>query len=109
LFYMEPSTGQAMVGYSQLPAWRGRGYVTRAVQLLSLWVYAETGVARLIAGTDPANKGSQRVLERAGFHQEAYLRSRLPGPGNTRVDDVQYVLLPEDVLRSTAFRPYVPG
>jgi len=111
LFYMEPSTGQAMIGYSQLPAWRGRGYVTRAVQLLSLWVFAETGVARLIAGTNPTNKGSQRVLERAGFHQEAYLRSRLPGPGNTRVDDVQYVLLPEDVLRhasSAAFTPYVP-
>ena len=111
LFYMEPSTGQAMIGYSQLPAWRGRGYVTRAVQLLSLWVFAETGVARLIAGTNPTNKGSQRVLERAGFHQEAYLRFRLPGPGNTRVDDVQYVLLPEDVLRhasSAAFTPYVP-
>jgi RimJ/RimL family protein N-acetyltransferase len=107
LFYQEPPTGQAMVGYSQLAAWRGRGYMTRAVQLLSLWVYAETGVARLIAGTNPANKGSQRVLEKAGFHQEAYLRSRLPGPANTRTDDVQYVLLPEDVLN--AISPCAPG
>ncbi|SNY28702.1 GNAT family N-acetyltransferase [Paractinoplanes atraurantiacus] len=99
LFNDEPVTGQAMIGYSMLPAFRGRGFPTRAAQLLSLWVFAETGVARLIAGALPTNKGSQRVLEKAGFRQEAYLRSRLPGPDGGRVDDVQYVLLAEDLLR----------
>jgi RimJ/RimL family protein N-acetyltransferase len=100
LFYQEPPTGQAMIGYSQLPAWRGRGYTTRAAQLLSLWVFAETNIVRLIAGTMPTNKGSQRVLEKAGFRREAYLRSRLPGPDGRRVDDVQFVLLPEDLLNA---------
>jgi RimJ/RimL family protein N-acetyltransferase len=100
LFYQEPPTGQAMIGYSQLPNWRGRGYTTRAAQLLSRWVFAETNIARLIAGTLPTNKGSQRVLEKAGFTQEAYLRSRLPGPTNTRTDDLQYVLLPQDLADS---------
>ena len=99
LFYQEPPTGQAMIGYSQLPAWRGRGYTTRAAQLLCLWAFAETGIARLIAGTLPTNTGSQRVLEKAGFHREAHLRSRLPGPAGSRVDDIQYVLLPEDLLK----------
>jgi RimJ/RimL family protein N-acetyltransferase len=98
LYYQEPPTGQAMIGYSMLPAFRGRGFATRAAQLLSLWVFAETGVARLIAGTNPENVGSQRVLEKAGFRREAYLRSRLPGPGGTRQDDVQFVLLAEDLL-----------
>lgn len=98
LFYDEPFTQQAMIGYSMLPAYRGRGYPTRAAQLLSLWVFAETGVVRLIAGADPANLGSQRVLEKAGFHREAYLRKRLPGPDGTRTDDVQFVLLAEDLL-----------
>ncbi|XVV13733.1 GNAT family N-acetyltransferase [Actinoplanes sp. CA-131856] len=98
LFNDEPVTGQAMIGYSMLPAFRGRGLVTRAAQLLSLWVFAETSVARLIAGAVPSNKGSQRVLEKAGFRQEAYMRSRLPGPDGGRVDDVQYVLLAEDLL-----------
>ena len=107
LFYQEPPLGQAMIGYSQHRAWRGRGYTTRAVQLLALWVYAETGIVRLIAGTNPTNRGSQRVLEKAGFHREAHLRFRLPGPANTRIDDVQYVLLPEDVLN--AISPCVPG
>ncbi|MGK5681022.1 GNAT family N-acetyltransferase [Actinoplanes sp. URMC 104] len=98
LFYQEPVTQQAMIGYSMLPAYRGRGFATRAAQLLSLWAFAETDVARLIAGTMPSNLGSQRVLEKAGFHREAYLRARLPGPDGTRVDDVQYLLLAEDLL-----------
>ncbi|GGQ64821.1 GNAT family N-acetyltransferase [Couchioplanes azureus] len=98
LYYQEPRTGQAMIGYSMMPAWRGRGYPTRAAQLLSLWAFAETGVARLIAGALPTNLGSQRVLEKAGFKREAYLRSRLPGAGGRRSDDVQFALLAEDLL-----------
>ncbi|UQU63910.1 GNAT family N-acetyltransferase [Couchioplanes caeruleus] len=98
LYYQEPPTGQAMIGYSMLPAWRGRGYPTRAAQLLSLWAFAETGIARLIAGALPTNLGSQRVLEKAGFKREAYLRSRLPGEGGRRNDDVQFALLAEDLL-----------
>jgi RimJ/RimL family protein N-acetyltransferase len=63
-----------------------------------LWAFAETGIARVIAGAMPSNVGSQRVLEKAGFHREAYLRSRLPGVSG-RIDDVQFVLLAEDLLR----------
>ena len=98
LFYQEPATGQGMIGYNMLPAFRGRGFTTRAAQLLALWAFAETSIARLIAGALPTNVGSQRVLEKAGFHREAYLRSRLPGPDGTRTDDVQFVLLAEDLL-----------
>jgi RimJ/RimL family protein N-acetyltransferase len=98
LFYQEPVTNQAMIGYSTLPEFRGRGYTTRAAQLVALWAFAETDIARLIAGAHPDNKASQRVLEKAGFRREAYLRSRLPGPGGLREDDVQFVLLAEDLL-----------
>jgi RimJ/RimL family protein N-acetyltransferase len=98
LYYQEPPTGQAMIGYSMLPAYRKRGFTSRAAQLLALWVFAETGIARLIAGTLPTNLGSQRVLESAGFTREAYLKSRLPGPAGKRTDDVQFVLLAEDLL-----------
>jgi RimJ/RimL family protein N-acetyltransferase len=98
LCYQEPVTGQAVIGYSVLPAFRRRGFATRAAQLVSLWAFAETGVARLVAGALPANLGSQRVLAKAGFTREAYLRSRLPGPGGVREDDIQFVLLAEDLL-----------
>jgi RimJ/RimL family protein N-acetyltransferase len=98
LYYQEPRTGQAMVGYSMLPQWRGRGYPTRAVQLVALWAFAETGIARLIAGTLPDNRGSQRVLEKAGFRREGHLRSRLPWLAGRRVDDVLYALVAADML-----------
>jgi RimJ/RimL family protein N-acetyltransferase len=98
LYYQEPPTQQAMIGYSVLPAYRGKGLATRAAQLVALWTFAETDVARLIAGAAPDNIGSQRVLEKAGFRREAILRSRLPGPAGTRIDDVQYVLLAGDLL-----------
>jgi RimJ/RimL family protein N-acetyltransferase len=97
LFYQEPSTGQAMIGYSMLTAWRGRGYATRAVRLLAGWAFEQVGIARLIAGTNPANVGSQRVLERAGFRREGYQRERLPATSGSRVDDVLYALLPGDL------------
>lgn len=97
LTYKEPEAGQAMVGYSMVPEWRGRGYPTRAAQLLALWAFAETGIARLVAGTLPDNVRSQRVLEKAGFRREGYQRSRIPGQGG-RVDDVLFALVAQDVL-----------
>ena len=69
-----------MIGYSMMPAWRGRGHATRAVRLLAAWAFEHAGIARLVAGTAPWNTASQRVLERAGFQREGYERSRLPGP-----------------------------
>lgn len=95
LYYNEPRTLQAMIGYSLRPEFRGRGFTTRAVRLLADWAFHEAGVARLIAGTAPENIASQRVLERAGFRREGYQRSRLPGPNGTRIDDILWALLPE--------------
>jgi RimJ/RimL family protein N-acetyltransferase len=93
LYYLEPGLGQAMIGYSMLPAWRGRGYATRAAGLLSGWAFSAVGAVRVIAGTSPENIGSQRVLERAGFVREGYQHSRLPGPAGSRVDDILYALV----------------
>ncbi|GIE95845.1 GNAT family N-acetyltransferase [Paractinoplanes rishiriensis] len=95
LYYLEPGTNQAMIGYSMMPEFRGRGFASRAARLLAQWAFAETDIARLIAGTLPSNTGSQRVLEKAGFHREAVLRSRLPGLDGDRTDDVQFALVKE--------------
>jgi RimJ/RimL family protein N-acetyltransferase len=96
LYYQERPTGQAMVGYSMLPAWRGKGYATRATRLVARWAFDHVGIARLIAGTAPDNLASQKVLERGGFRREGYQRARLPGPDGTRVDDILYARLPAD-------------
>jgi RimJ/RimL family protein N-acetyltransferase len=93
LYYSDPATAQAMVGYEVAPAWRGRGFATRAVRLVARWAFAEAGIARLVAGAAPDNVASQRVLLAAGFAREGYQRARLPGPGGQRIDDVLYAQL----------------
>jgi RimJ/RimL family protein N-acetyltransferase len=100
LYYSEPTTGQAMVGYHLDRPWRGRGYAAGAVRLLAAWAFERTGVARLIAGAAPENAGSHRVLEAAGFRREGYQRSRLPGVGGHRIDDVLFALLPDELVVS---------
>ncbi|WP_182886149.1 GNAT family N-acetyltransferase [Microbispora sp. H10885] len=85
-----PDLGQAMLGYSLLPAFRGRGLVTRAVTLLVDWAFGQTPLRRIVAGTTTGNTASHRVLERAGFTREHLVRGLLPGPGGTRVDDLQW-------------------
>lgn len=87
-----PPLGQAMIGYSLLPEYRGRGLMTRAVSLLTRWAFTATPLHRITAGTDPANTRSQRVLERCGFTREALLRGLLPAPGGRWADDLQWVL-----------------
>ncbi|WP_433238318.1 GNAT family N-acetyltransferase [Streptosporangium sp. CA-135522] len=88
-----PPLGQAMTGYSMLPEFRGKGFTTRAVNLLVEWAFEHTPLARIIAGTSPDNLASHRVLESAGFTREALLRGLLPGPGDTRLDDLQWCRL----------------
>lgn len=97
LYYQEPQTGQAMIGYAMMPAWRGRGYPTRAARLLARWALGTVGIPRLIAGTLPGNRASQRVLEKAGFRREGYLRGRLPGGDGTRLDDVLFGMIFADL------------
>ena len=96
LYQVDPGLGQASVGYDLLPAYRGRGYATRAVRLLAQWAFDHARLVRLVAGTAPDNVASQRVLERAGFVREGVQRRRLPATGGDRVDDVLFGLVPGD-------------
>lgn len=91
--YQEPMTQQAMIAYSLMPRWRGQGYASRSVRLAAAWAIPALGLARLIAGVEPDNVASQRVLEAAGFTRESYEKHRLPGPDGTRIDNIQYVKL----------------
>lgn len=91
LVHIMPPLGEAMVGYSLLPEYRGRGMATRAVRLLVEWVFANTPLWRIVAGTNPANTASQRVLERAGFSRETLLRQAVPAFGGGYADDLRWV------------------
>ena len=90
---VEPEAGQAMIGYSLLPEFTGRGFMTRAVGLLARWAFANTPLHRIAAETDVINTASQAVLERAGFRREGPRRAPSPKADGTRGDDVQWELL----------------
>ncbi|MBQ1074664.1 GNAT family N-acetyltransferase [Micromonospora sp. C31] len=93
----DPEAGEGSVGYALLPERRGRGLATAAVRLLAGWAFGPAGLARLVAGTVPDNTASHGVLERVGFRREGLLRGRLPGLSGTRLDDLVFGLLPDEL------------
>ncbi|HEV2735911.1 MAG TPA: GNAT family N-acetyltransferase [Longimicrobiaceae bacterium] len=67
-FHAPPAAeGDVEVGYSLLPAFRGRGYATEAVCALTSFAFTDPAVRRVVAETLPHLGASIRVMERAGF------------------------------------------
>ncbi|WP_066368369.1 GNAT family N-acetyltransferase [Herbidospora mongoliensis] len=93
LSHLTPPMREAMVGYSLHSDFRGRGLVTRAVELLAEWAFTQTSMRRLISGTNPGNLASQAVLERAGFTRGQTVKEYLPGPDGTWTDNVEWLRL----------------
>jgi RimJ/RimL family protein N-acetyltransferase len=74
------------VGYGIVPSRQGRGYATEAVQAMLAMAWADPRVTAVVAGTDPGNLASQRVLGKAGFRQiaaDGELRYRLSRPASS--------------------------
>ncbi|MFK4037548.1 GNAT family N-acetyltransferase [Nonomuraea wenchangensis] len=90
LTQVTPALGQAMVGYSLMPGFRGKGFMTRTVRLLVDWAFERTPLHRIVAGTEAGNVASHRVLERAGFSREGVHREMFPKGGGRRVDDLAW-------------------
>jgi RimJ/RimL family protein N-acetyltransferase len=61
------------IGYFLAAAGRGMGYTTRAVRLLTEWLF-DLGAAKVFATTDTLNVASAAVLRRAGFAHETTIR-----------------------------------
>ena len=99
-----PGTG--LVGYGVLPAFRGRGFTTRALRLVSKWALEDAGLARLELGHKVGNEASGRVAAKAGFRAEGRLSGRLPNPDGTRSDEIYYSLTRE---APAATGPAEPG
>ncbi len=88
--------GECDIGYWLAASARGRGLMTRAVSLLSRWLFAEQPVERIVIRAEPANAASCAVAERAGFRFEGVLRSYLV-IGGTRRDAASYSLLRDEM------------
>ena len=93
LYVLNP--GMAEVGYLAAPAARGRGVMTRSLELISEWAFTGLGIERLQLTTHLDNPASQRVAEKCGFVREGLLR-RYGVQRGQRVDLVMFARLPDD-------------
>jgi RimJ/RimL family protein N-acetyltransferase len=96
----EMRDGVAHVGYWTAPTARGRGFTSDALRALTRWFLRDRGAARVEWVVEPANVGSVRVAEAAGFTAEGVLRQRL-ALQDRRADVVMYSMLPSDAAAAT--------
>ena len=68
-FHRGYSDNVGEVGYALKTAYRGRGIMTEAVQLVVDFGLSVIKLNNVVAYTSPANGASAKVLHRAGFHQ----------------------------------------
>ncbi|MBU6413459.1 MAG: GNAT family N-acetyltransferase [Planctomycetes bacterium] len=57
----------ALMGYSTLPKWEGRGFASQAAQAIADWALAQPGIEQLFAETFTDHHASRKILEKAGF------------------------------------------
>jgi RimJ/RimL family protein N-acetyltransferase len=104
-----PEDGWAEAGYWTVPGARGQGHTAAALAVLSRWALGQLALRRVELLVDPANTGSRRVAERAGFQAEGLVRQRFLHRGAPS-DVVLYSLLPTDLTADlTAARGTPPG
>ena len=77
------STGVAQFGYWLAAGARGRGFATRAVTLMTGWLFG-LGAARVFLTIESENAASAAVAQRSGFTYEGTLRALGVWQGNER-------------------------
>ena len=69
-----PHINSREMGYSMNEDYWGQGIMTEAARRLLKYGFEELGLASVMIRTGEANKRSQRVIEKCGFHYEGTLR-----------------------------------
>ena len=88
------STDVAQFGYWLTASARGRGLATRAVTLMTGWLF-ELGAARVFLTIQSENEASAAVARRAGFTYEGTLRAYGVWQGQRQDVDV-FAVLPDE-------------
>lgn len=81
------------VGYAVLPAFRGRGFTSRALRLLAPWAFEQGRFARLELGAKRENVASQRAAAAAGWVPDGVRVARLRNPDGGFSDEVRFALV----------------
>lgn len=64
--YLKREGNSCWIGYTVAPEYAGQGYATEAVLTVLGWL-AKNAVQKALAGVEPENVASIRLLERVGF------------------------------------------
>ena len=84
-----------MIGYWMGEKYAGQGHMFAALRLVIPYIFSGLQLHRIEAACIPDNERSIRLLEKAGFRREGYLRDYLKINGAWR-DHVLYARLPTD-------------
>jgi RimJ/RimL family protein N-acetyltransferase len=95
LFGVHREHARAVIGYALAPAFWGRGVASEMLRLALGFAFDTLGLNRIEADIDPLNLASCKLVERAGFQREGYLRERWRVGGGVQ-DTALYGLLRRD-------------
>jgi len=89
-----PEHRSAEIGYCFNSTYWGQGYATETMGALLKFGFKELNLHRIIATCDPANIGSERVMQKNGLHKEAHFIEELWTARNHEWrDSVLYAIL----------------
>lgn len=88
-----------MVGYWMGERYAGQGHMSRALQALIPHIFSQLKLHRIEAACIPDSERSIRLLEKAGFRREGYMRGYLKIDGVWR-DHLLYARLTNDAASS---------
>ena len=71
---VSPYNGYLQLGYDIGPEYRGKGYMTEAVQAVIRYMLKEAQANRVFCSVRAGNKASRRVCEKVGMTHEGTLR-----------------------------------
>jgi RimJ/RimL family protein N-acetyltransferase len=96
VFHVDRDQRDAELGYRVVPAERGRGVATAALDAAARWAFDEHDLRRLELFHAAVNVASCTVAERAGFRQEGHLRESYRYGDGTWYDEHLHARLRSD-------------
>jgi RimJ/RimL family protein N-acetyltransferase len=92
LFAIQHANARCDIGYALAPGFWGRGFASEMLGLALGHAFDALGLNRIEADIDPRNAASCKLVERAGFRREGFLRERWRVGGSVQ-DTALYGLL----------------
>ncbi|MCL2820660.1 MAG: GNAT family N-acetyltransferase [Oscillospiraceae bacterium] len=89
------------MGSMLMPQYHGKGYTTESTKKVIEFAFTQDGVIRINTGCHKENIASKRVLEKAGFRQEAYKIKAVYHDGIMK-DRLEFAINKDDFIAQSA-------